>query len=312
METIPLISQVVVQKNLKYSELIPAVRQALEEYTLNRASQPLRVSLPVGDTNGTFLAMPSYSTSSDTLVTKLVSMYPDNAKKNLPTHICYITLFDPDTGALACLMDGELITAMRTAAASVVATQAIVSETPKTIAVLGSGVQARSHILAFNETYKLEKMKIWSRNHDNAQKLCEELKDSPLQNCKSVEEAVCDSDVVITVTSATEPVLFEKWLKPGCHINCVGACRPTWRECDDECMQNSTVYVDSRESAENESGDVILSKCDVYAEIGEILLKQKPVQQGKFTFFKSLGIGLQDAAAAKLVWDNCKHETDIQ
>lgn len=314
METVPFVGRQLVEKYRSYPQLISAVKRALQEYSANRDKQPLRTAVAVGNTNGTFLTMPSYSSSDNALVTKLVGLYPDNVKLNLPTHHCYCMLFDPSTGILKCLMEGETITAMRTAAASVAATQVVVQNPPKILAVLGCGLQAKSHIIAFSESFKFEKIKIWGRDSRKALVLCDEFDELPMENCETTETAVRDADVVVTVTHASEPILLGKWLKDGSHVNCVGACRPMWRECDDECLNDAVVYVDSRESALAESGDVILSKCEIYAEIGEILLGEKNLKPAKRTFFKSLGIALEDAAAANLVWQGVQNEekTDLK
>lgn len=298
MDSLPFIGRDLVKKHLKYSQLIPAVERALREYSGNRAVHPLRTTVTVPRSNGTLFTMPSYSSTDDILMTKLLGVYPDK----VPTQYVYIALFNPDTGELQCMMDGDIITLMRTAAVSVVATQTIVKSQPKVLAILGSGVQARSHIEAFCSVYEFEKINIWGRSREKAQVVCDEFDQLPMQNCETVENAVTDADVIVTVTHAAQPVLLGRWLKEGAHVNCVGACRPSLRECDDDCLRNTTVYADSKESAINESGDVILSKAEVYAEIGEILLEEKPLRSGHHTFFKSLGFALQDAVAAKLAW----------
>lgn len=301
MVTIP---QHLVSKYLKYRDLVPAVENALVEYSSKKSVQPLRSSASVPKHNGTILAMPSYSISNDVLATKIVTIYPDNASRNKPSHHTYVLLMNPKDGSLVSFMDGEAITAKRTAAASVVATQLLVSGTPKILGVLGAGVQAKSHILALSEFYDFTHIKVWDRNYQKTKMFCAEMKELNLSCHENGKECVAGADIVVTATLSKVPVLEGKWLKPGCHVNCVGACRPTWRELDDECMSMAMVYVDSRESAENESGDIIMSKAEVYAEIGEVILREKELKRGKITLFKSLGLGIEDAVAADLVWKN--------
>ncbi|XP_067934779.1 ketimine reductase mu-crystallin-like [Watersipora subatra] len=191
---------------------------------------------------------------------------------------------------------------MRTGAASAVATKHIVEDCSKPIklALLGAGVQALSHYQALKVVTNISKVSVWSRTMERAVKCAEEIDGVA---CLTVKEAVDDADIIVTVTSSPTPILEKTWVKPGAHINAVEACRSNWQEIDPELMQCSAVYVDSRAAALKESGDVIMSNAEVYAEIGEVINKSKPVKRDKFTVFKSLGLGIEDAVAAKLVYD---------
>jgi len=208
-----------------------------------------------------------------------------------------ILLVDPGTGRPLAVMDGRLITEMRTAAVSAAATKLLASPDAKILAILGSGVQARSHAEALQLVREFEEIRVWSRTREHAKRFAKEISAKPM----SAEEAVRNADVVVTATNSKTAVLEGSWLKPGCHINAVGACRPDWRELDDQTMQN-VVFVDSREAAMKESGDVILSGAKIYAELGEALTSKVPSRASETTIFKSLGMAVEDIGAALLVY----------
>ncbi len=194
-------------------------------------------------------------------------------------------------------MDGRLITEMRTAAVSAAATKLLASPDSKILAILGSGVQARSHVEALRLVRNFEEIRVWSPTREHAKQFAEEIGAIAV----SAEEAVRGADVVVTVTNSKTPVLKGSWLKSGCHVNAIGACRPDWRELDDEAMAN-VVFVDSREGALKESGDLILSGANIYAELGEALAGKMPSHADETTIFKSLGMAVEDIAAAMLVY----------
>ena len=239
--------------------------------------------------------------SPDGLGLKAVTFYPPNAERGIPTHMATIFLVDPETGTPVAIMDGRLITEMRTAAVSAAATKLLASPEAKVLAILGSGVQARSHVEALRLVMSFEEIRVWSRTRKHAERFAQEVG----ATATSAEETVRGADVIVTVTSSTTPVLKGAWLKPGCHVNAVGACRPDWRELDDEAMRN-VVFVDSREGALKESGDVILSGAKVYAELGEALVGKVPSRANETTVFKSLGMAVEDIAAATLVYRTLK------
>jgi len=216
-----------------------------------------------------------------------------------------ILLFDEATGRILAIMDGEVITAMRTAAASVVATRLLAPRT-QVLSVLGCGTQGRSHIDAFLQLFPIEKINLWNWRIDGAQRLAQQLRETTsiaIEVHDSVEECVVDADVIITATSSTVPVLDDVPMKPWVHINSVGAPRPKWQELTPALVNTSLLYVDSYVSAGSESGDVILSAAQVYAEIGQVLNGTKAAQKDRRTIFKSLGIAVEDVVSARLVWD---------
>jgi thiomorpholine-carboxylate dehydrogenase len=214
-----------------------------------------------------------------------------------------IALFDPKTGEPLALMDGRYITEMRTAAVSAVATDALAAPDAKVLTLLGAGVQAQAHLEVLPHVRRFEEVRVWNHRPEKAQRFAEQHGIKAME----IEAAVRDADVVVTATSAREPVLKGEWLKPGAHVNAVGASRPDWRELDDAAMRN-VVIVDSYEGARNESGDVILSGATPFAELGEILNGSKRVDSGATTIFKSLGMAVEDVAAAKLVYDASKRD----
>jgi ornithine cyclodeaminase/alanine dehydrogenase-like protein (mu-crystallin family) len=283
-----------VRKHLRMEELIPAMEKALIDFSAGKVTQPVRSVITVDPPGGFFGMMPART--PDGLGIKLVTFYPKNAERGIPTHMATIFLSDPETGAPLAVMDGRLITEMRTAAVSAVATNLFASPEAKILAILGSGVQAHSHIEALRVVRQFEEVRVWSRTPEHAERLANEIG----AKATSAEEAVRDADVVVTATNSKMSVLRGAWLKPGCHVNAVGACRPDWRELDDDAMAN-VVFVDSREAALKESGDVILSGAKIYAELGEALAGKVPPRTSETTIFKSLGMAVEDIASAMLV-----------
>ncbi len=234
---------------------------------------------------------------SEGLGLKIVTFYPPNAEQGLPTLMATIFLVDRQTGVPLAVMDGRLITEMRTAAVSAAATNLLASADAKVLAILGSGAQARSHSRALRLVRNFEEVRVWSRTPEHASRFAEEIGAKVM----TAEDAARDADVVVTATNAQEPILKGSWLKRGCHVNAIGALRPDWRELDDEVMAN-VLFVDSRKGALKESGDVILSKARIYAEIGEALAGKVPSRASETTVFKSLGLAVEDIAAAMLVY----------
>jgi ornithine cyclodeaminase/alanine dehydrogenase-like protein (mu-crystallin family) len=287
-----------VREHLRMTELIPAMEKALSDFSAGRVTQPVRsiMSIDVAAATGFLGLMPALT--PDGLGLKAVTFYPSNAERGIPTHMATIFLVDPQTGMPLAIMDGRLITEMRTAAVSAAATKLLASPDGKVLAILGSGVQARSHVEALRLVRQFEEIRVWSPTLEHAKRFAQEIG----ATTASAEEAVRGADVIVTVTSSKTPVLKGDWLKPGCHVNAIGACRADWRELDDEAMQKNVLFVDSREGAMRESGDVILSGAKIYAELGEALAGKVPARANETTVFKSLGMAVEDIAAATLVY----------
>ncbi|XP_064618170.1 ketimine reductase mu-crystallin-like [Liolophura sinensis] len=416
---------------LIYDDLIPAMETALARFSDREKGgvvQPVRSTTRVNKYNGVFLVMPAYSEKDNALATKVVSFYPEN--KAVPTHHALIVLLEPTTGVPKAVMDGEIITAMRTAAASAAVTKGDVSclqhwslsfqprslkklsnpylappypdpsyignwcsgpllttiglgvqgcslilttagmavqrlpfypataklgvqgnclilttgwvfgapsqiltavglgvqgfiqiliamglgvqdllstvgalckPSPHILAIVGAGVQGHSHYHSLSSIYNFTEVRIASRTLESAEKLVTQVPNGRV--CDSVEEAVKGADIIVMATSAMKPLLKADWVKAGTHINAVGACKADWQELDPDLVRSSVLVVDSREAAMVESGDVILSKAEIFAEAGELFQGWKKPQTDQTTIFKSLGIGVEDTVAAKLVYD---------
>jgi len=281
---------------LSMEEVIPAMERALADFSSGTVVQPVRTMIPVAEHQGFLGLMPAYTGSA--LGAKLVAFYPRNT--SVPTHHATILLFEPETGEPLVTMDGRLITEVRTAAVSAVATNHLARAAASVLAIIGSGVQARSHLEALRLVREFREVRVWSPRRAAA--FAEE---HGVDAAASAEEAVRGADVVVTATTSPTPVLSGEWLSPGAHINAVGAPRPDWRELDDEVLRHAKVYVDSREAAMKESGDVIAAR-EVLAEIGEVI---SGAEQGRrsaeeVTLFKSLGLAVEDVATAELVYRN--------
>lgn len=279
---------------LRLEDLIPAMERALADFSTGRVVQPVRSIVPVAEHRGFMGVMPAVY--GDVMGAKLVTLYPENGARGIPTHQAVIALFNAQTGEPLAMMDGRLITEMRTAAVSAVATKLLSSPDARSLAILGSGVQARSHYRALSIVRKFDDVRVWSRNQENARTLASEIGGKAM----AAEEAVRGADVVVTVTGSAVPVLHGAWLKAGALVNAVGSVGTKNRELDDDAMRGA-VIVDSREAAMKESGDILLAKAEIYAELGELLAGTKPMPQAEITVFKSLGLAVEDLALAKLV-----------
>src|SRR5437762_4384203 len=253
----PFLNDEQVREHLRMVDLIPAMEKALIDFSAGKVAQPVRSIISIDPPGGFLGLMPAHT--PDGLGLKAVTFYPSNADRGIPTHMATIFLVDPQTGTPLAIMNGRLITEMRTAAVSAAATKLLAAPDSKILAILGSGVQARSHMEALGLVRQFEEMRVWSPTPEHAERFASEIG----ADAMSAEKAVRGADVVVTATNSTKPVLKGGWLDSGCHVNAVGACRPDWRELDDEAMTN-VVFVDSREGAMKESGDIILSKANIY------------------------------------------------
>lgn len=300
------VSEDEVRAVLSYEALIPAIRQALIDYSAGRVNQPPRTILRADNAddlrNGWFAVMPVVA--GDVMAVKTVTFYPGNDELGLPTHMALIELLQRKTGEPLALMDGRLITEMRTAAVSAVAFAALAplyfDSPPTSFGILGSGVQAHAHIRVLRLVWpELKEVRIWSRTPENAARLAA----ATGALAVAIEEAAT-ADVVLTATSSPTPVLHGRWLSPRSLVLAVGATGSSLRELDDEAMLSSYVVAESRSCVEREAGDVIHSGAKVQAEIGEILIEPRSVNlpRDKRIVFKSVGMAIEDLTAARLVW----------
>lgn len=281
---------------LSYEKLIPTMEKALTDFSAGRVIQPVRNMLIIEEAKRFLGIMPAVTEAG--MGAKLVCFFPKNAGSNLPTHLAMIMLFRPDTGEPLAFMDGRLITEMRTAAVSAAVTKHLAPPNSRILALIGSGVQARAHLQALRHVYPFDEVRVWSRTPDHAKNFAEREGAVAMEP----ESAVRGADVIVTATNSLEPFLKGAWLKEGAHVNAIGSPRPTWRELDDAAMYN-TLIVDSREAVLKESGDFILSGAPIFAEAGEVFAGTKRPSRSATTVFKSVGIAVEDIAAARLVYD---------
>lgn len=279
---------------LQMEEVIPAMERALAAFSSGSVVQPTRVMTPAAEHHGFLGIMPAYTGTA--LGVKLVTFYPQN--QGMPTHHAAILLFHPETGEPLVSMDGRLITEVRTAAVSAVATKYLARPDAAVLAIIGSGVQARSHLEALQLVRDFREVRVWSPRNAGAF-----AREHHIQAAGSAEEAVRGADVVVTATTSRTPVLHGDWLSPGAHINAVGAPRPDWRELDDATLHRARIYVDSRAAAMVESGDMIAAGA-FFAELGEVVARTRPGRESaeEITLFKSLGLAVEDVATAELLY----------
>ena len=307
-----------VTRLLPMRECIGVMRDALGALTRGEALVPLRMIMRVPGASGFLGLMPGYISPGKgrdaALGFKAVLVFPANAKRGIDTHQGAVLLFEADTGRLSALMDGGAITAIRTAAVSAVATDLLARPDSVELAILGAGVQARTHIEAIAAVRPLDRVRIWSRNPDRAAALALEQRSRfnfLVEPKASAEAAIRGADIVATVTASAEPILQRGWLKEGVHINAVGASIPTSREIDSATMAAARLFVDRRESAFAEAGDLLIPMQEgavkddhVQAELGEVLTGKNPGRRSprELTLFKSLGLAVEDVASAAYVF----------
>jgi ornithine cyclodeaminase/alanine dehydrogenase-like protein (mu-crystallin family) len=285
-----------VEQLLDLSELIAVMEEALIELSAGKVVQPVRSIVPITEHAGWLGLMPAVY--KDMVGTKLVTVFPGNAARGLHTHNATIQLFQAETGVPLAMMDGRVITAWRTAAVSALATRELSSPNSRVLAILGSGVQARTHYKALSMVRHFDEVRVWSRSPEHASRFAAEIRAVAM----SLEQAVRGADVVTTVTSSMEPFLERAWLKEGAHINAVGAVGMWARELQDNVFENAAIAVESREAALRESGEIIHSNSRIYAELGELLAGTKAKPPSGNTIYKGLGIAVEDVAAARLIY----------
>ena len=277
-------------------DLIASMREAMIDYSAGRIQQPTRRIMEVSEHGGYFGGMPAVSPR--TMGAKLVAFYPGNADKGLETHMALIALLDPETGQPLMTMDGGLITKMRTAAVTATFVDAVAAEDVRSLAILGAGEQAASHLEALAQVREFDDIRIWNRTPERAAALAETVGG----RATTAEDAVRGADVIIATTAASEPVLNGEWIRPGATVASVGWSGAQGGELDAVTMSN-IIIVDSREGALVESGNVRRWDAEIHAELGEILAGTAAVNPSDTVIFESIGMACQDLAAAALVMD---------
>jgi alanine dehydrogenase len=310
-----------VQALIDVDELITALERAHIQYSAGKTVMPVRLVVPLPQIDGRITAMPGFLNEDRALGMKVVTYFQNNPKQNLPSILATIMLFSTETGKMMAVMDGGYITAIRTACASAMATKVLSNPTASVLGVLGAGVQARAHIRALCRVRRLQTIKIYSLSGRSATKVNQELESEigvAIETAKSAEETVRGSDLIVTATTAKEPIVSARWLQPGAHINAIGSHRPDARELDGATLARSKVFVDSREAIMAECGDVLLAleeksvmQDHVQTEIGEVLAGTKPGRSkpDEVTLYKSVGIAIQDVATADLVYHKALEQT---
>lgn len=313
-----IISQAEVPGLLPMAECVEVVEEALIARAEGEATLPVRQLMWLPDRSGLLGLMPAHLGPRGIMGGKFLSVVPANHGTGLDTHQGVVLLFETERGRLLAVVDATSITAIRTAAASAVATRALAREDAGHLAILGTGVQARSHLEAMLVARAIRSVRVWDRTAERAEAFARRLSERhgiEVRAARSAREAVEDADLVCTTTAATEPILEGAWLSPGTHVNAVGACLPTARELDTEVVLRSRFFVDTLEGALREAGDFLIPKAageiddrHIAGEIGEVLVGSIPGRRSpdEITVFESLGLGIYDLAAAHRVWRNAE------
>ncbi|MEK6325073.1 MAG: ornithine cyclodeaminase family protein [Acidobacteriota bacterium] len=308
-----------VEELLPVCECVPVMAEALADLARGEVYQPLRMVIMPPGAAGDMALMPSYRSGGRAAYgVKTVCFFPGNPARGKDSHQGSVMLFSAETGELIALMNASAITAIRTAAVSGVATQLLAREDACELAIIGSGVQARTHIEAMACVRPIKRARVASFSFENAQKFADEMGwrySFAVEPVESVEAAVRDADMIVTATTAAEPILKREWISPGAHLNVVGSSIPTTREVDTATMAAASLFVDRRESTVNEGGDYLFALRDgaigpdhIKAEIGELLIGAKPgrTSADEITLFKSLGLAIEDLASADYLYRKAK------
>jgi len=300
---------------LTMPDLIAAMEGALTAYSAGHAVQPVRTVLDVGAGRGLLAVMPAALDQPPAVGAKLVTVYHRNHERGLPSHLASIVLLDPDTGEILALMDGRFITEARTAAVSAVSVKHLARANARVLAVIGSGVQARSHLEAIRHVRDLAEVRVWSPDALHREAFALEMGTAtglPVRATALASAAVQGADLIVLATASPTPVIDDRDVGPGTHIVAVGACRPAEREMPTELVARARVYVDSRAGALKESGDLLLpitegaiGESHIAGELGELTAGRVAgrVASTDVTIFKSLGMAAEDVVAARLVLD---------
>ena len=295
-----------------------AMERVLATLARGDATLPLRTILWLPEKAGGFGLMPSLLPTEKVLGVKVITFFPKNEGTELDTHQAAVLLFEADRGRLIAVIDATSITAIRTAAVSGVATKLLAREDASELALIGSGVQARTHLEAVLVARRIRRVRVASQSLDRAKRFADResaRRGVPVQAVETPRAAVEGADIVCTCTSAREPVVEGAWLSPGTHINAVGSSVPFARELDTAAVVRSRLYADRRESLQNEAGDFLIPKKEgavsdghIVGEIGEILIGKVPGRRSKdeVTLFKSLGLSVEDVASAKHIYEEAR------
>jgi alanine dehydrogenase len=315
-----VLSESDVTRLLSMRECIDVMETALRTLAEGDAILPLRQVLRLPDGKSAFAVMPAYVGAPKALGAKVITVFPDNHGTSLDSHQGAVLLFEAEHGQLVAVMDASSITAIRTAAVSGLATRLLARRDATEVAVLGTGVQARTHLEAMCAVRPVKRARVWSRNAGAVLEFAAResgLRGVMVEPARSAREAVEGAEIVCTVTSSREPVLAGEWLATGTHVNAVGASLPFARELDTAAVARGRLYVDRRESALNEAGDFLIPKREgaigddhIVGELGELVLGRIPGRrsESEVTIFKSLGLAVEDVAAAHFLYERARRD----
>jgi alanine dehydrogenase len=298
---------------LSMEAAISVMEQTFRSLAAGECLQPLRSLMWLPDGNGILGMMPGYARGPDILGIKVITIFHANGALGLPSHQGVVMLFDAKTGAPLLMLDASAITAIRTAAASALATRLLARPDAAHLAILGTGEQAERHIEAITLIRRIDHITVWGRNSTHAQTLARKFeKACRVSIANTVQEAVNDADIICTVTASREPILLGEWIPEGAHINAVGACTPATRELDTAAVLRSRLFTDRYESLFHEAGEFLIPKkegllteTDTQGELGEVLTgtKQGRRDAAEITLFKSLGIAAEDLFSARYIFE---------
>ncbi len=311
-----------VQRALPMNKAIGIVRDAFAQLSTDQATVPLRVPIPIEKHDGVTLFMPAYLKTSDALAVKIVSVHNENPAKGLPLIHALVVVIDAATGRPLATLEGGYLTALRTGAASGAATELLARKDAHVAAIFGAGVQGHTQLLAISAVRKIERVAVFDTSRERADAYCREMRgqagiSEDIHVAASPSEAVKDADIICTATTSMRPVFSGSDVRPGTHINAIGAYTPQMQELDETTIRASKVVIDSRSGALVEAGDLIIAlqkgsikETDIYAEIGEIAAGKKPGRQrpDEITVFKSVGNAVQDASVARAIYDAAMRE----
>jgi ornithine cyclodeaminase/alanine dehydrogenase len=300
---------------LSMRESIDAVEEAFREFELGTATMPTRVGVTIPEKQGWLGVMPAYLERAGSLTTKIVTVYENNVTRyGIPNVLAAVILNDVETGRVEAIMEGSQITAMRTGAVSGVATKYLARTDAKRLGIFGAGVQARRQFQAVREVREIRSVSVYDTRKEMTRDFIAEATaqdDVKVSVASTPEEVVRESDIIVTATTSATPVFNGRQTKPGTHINAIGAFTPSTREVDNETISTSKIVVDSLDAALAEAGDIIIpmkegiiQRESIWAELGEIVTGKKPgrISEEEKTLFKSVGLGIQDAAVALVVF----------
>ncbi len=310
-----------IRELLPMADCIELMSDALSALARDEVHQPLRTIIRPPNARGLLGLMSAYRGGErGAFGLKAICVFPGNPSQGKDAHQGAVMLFSRETGELLALMNASEITAIRTAAVSAVATRLLAREDARDLAIIGAGVQGRTHLVALACVRSLERVRVAARNVEHSRRLVEEMQPNfpfRIEAVETNEQAVRGADLVVTATSSLEPVIEKEWVSEGAHINAIGTHSPTSREIDSATMAAALIFVDRRESALNESGDYLLAAKEdvigpesIVGEIGELLIGSKSgrASQNEITLFKSLGLAIEDVACAEYLYQKAKAE----